>query len=185
MTLRQNDPRWGSILLGDGPSTIGRSGCLLVCLTESVRLLTDRHDALPPHLNEELRQCDCFLGAALVVHEAARVLNLESPRNECVMAPHGSPDLADAVETALAKGHALIHVDHDSQREDGDPEGDHFILAVGFAKPDGMPMHVECYDPATGIPTWLSWPDLRATVRWGKAVKSYRAVSVRPIRRRA
>ncbi len=182
MTIRQADQRWSTILLGDGPATIGRAGCLLVCLVESARLLAGRPDLLPPHANELCRQVGAFFGSALVVREAAKALGLESPDDEKV---DSDGDMADALERALAKGHAVVHVDHDSAREDGDPEGDHFLLAVGFARPAGGPLHVECYDPATGVPVWLSWPDLAATARWGKRIKQYRAVSVRPLRARA
>lgn len=172
MSLAQNDRRWGSIVLGNGPSSIGRSGCLLVCLTEAARRLAGRPDLLPPHANEICRQVGAFFGASLVVPEAARALGLEV--DEKVTA---EGDLADAVERALELGCAIVHVDHDA-----DPEGDHFLLATSFA---GEPRHVECLDPATGVPVWLSWPDLKATTRWGKTVKQYRAISVRPIGARA
>ena len=174
MSLAQADKRWGSIVLGDGPSSIGRSGCLLVCLTEAARRLAGRPDLLPPHANEVCRQAGAFFGASLVVREAAKVLGLESPDDEKVTA---EGDLALALETALERGCAVVHVD-----KDADGTGDHFVLATSFA---GDPRHVECLDPATGVPVWLSWPDLAATARWGKVVKQYRAVSVRPIRARA
>lgn len=180
--LRQSDRRWSSLLLGDGPSTIGKSGCLLCCLVEAARRLAGRPDLLPPHANEIARQIGAFYGASLVIREAARALGLDAPDDGKVDA---SGDMAEAIERALAAGCAIVHVDHDGGRADGDPEGDHFLLAVGFARPPGGPLHVECTDSATGVPVWLSWPDLAATVRWGKAVKHYRAVSVRPVRARA
>lgn len=85
-----------------------------------------------------------------------------------------------AVQLALgAGGCAVVHVDHDSQKASGDPEGDHFILAVEL-KTDA-PAHVVCADPATGALEWLGADDLQGVVRWGRAVKSYAVRGVRPI----
>ena len=173
--LYQADSRWGSIVLGDGPSTIGKSGCLLVCLVEAARYLGTRPDMLPPHLNEACRQRGCFFGASLVVRDAAPLVGLVSPDAEKV-----TSNLADQVVGMLGGGLAVLHVDHDD-----DPQGDHFLLAVKVAQREGMPPHVECYDPATGVPVWLSLPDLEATARWGKVVKRYRTLSARPIRKAA
>lgn len=181
MTLRQNDQRWGSIMLGDGPSTIGRSGCLLVCVVEAARYFGTRPDLLPPHLNEAARQAGAFVGDKLIVGKAAELVGLDAPADKRMTVADGP--LADALLGVLGKGCAVVHVDHDGQRADGDPEGDHFLLAVKVVHADGAPPHVECCDPATGVLVWLSLPDLEATARWGKVVKRYRAVSVRPIGR--
>ena len=181
--LYQADTHWSGLTLGDGPSTIGKSGCLLVCLTLAARELGALPSLLPPHANLLCLQAGAFSGDALVVHLAAAALDLEAPLDDRVKAPIGSGALIDAVSDALTSGAlAILHVDHDSNRPAGDVDADHFILAYQI-KGD----RVLCYDPAVGRVS-LTWPGLESAgdVVWGpKDFRRYRVVAVRPIRKAA
>lgn len=171
--LWQNSPQWGSLKLGMGASTIGRGGCLLTCLTEAARLLAGRPGLLPPHANEICKGAKAFQASLLILEPAAKALGLECPASERVDGKPGDSHLNDALLTALERGFAVIHVDHDGL--DG---GDHFILATG--KSDGG--NIVCRDPALATLVALQWPSLEAAVRWGQKPKTYRVVSVRPLR---
>ena len=179
MTLWQADPRWSTLMLGHGPARIGRAGCLLTILTEAARILAGRHGLLPPHANEQLRQTPgAFVAAgtdirgdSLVVEVAARALGMESPQSERVDGDNEA--LREAIEAALLRGLAILHVNHDD-----DISGDHFILANGR----GEGGTVEALDPALARTVVLSWPELTADVHWNKKPKHYTVVAVRPIR---
>ena len=181
--LYQADAHWSGLTLGDGPSTIGKSGCLLVCLTLAARELGALPSLLPPHANLLCLQARAFSGDALVVHLAAAALDVESPVKEVVKAPVGSGALIDAVSDALtANSLAILHVDHDAERPNGDVDGDHFILAYQI-KGDRL----LCYDPAVGR-VQLAWPGLTSVgdVVWGpRDFRRYHVVAVRPIRKAA
>lgn len=174
--LYQSDTHWTGLPLGDGPSTIGKKGCLLVALTMAARETGVRPSLLPPHANLFCLEAGAFEGDALIIHKAAAALDLEAPLFERVVAPIGSGALIDAVSNALTAGDlAILHVDHE-----GDDDGDHFILAYAI-KGD----RVLCYDPAVGRVS-LTWPGLESAgeVVWGpKDFRRYRVTAVRPIRK--
>jgi hypothetical protein len=181
--LYQADSRWTSLLLGNGPSTIGKGGCLLVCLTMAARELGTHPAVLPPHVNARLLAARCFDGDMLRVHDAADVLGLVAPLFERVSLddkekPATADDVAAALGLAMRAGLAILHVDHDSAKAKGDAKGDHFILAVTLEKGDVM-----CLDPAIGRVV-LGFPELDGLAVWGKGdVRNYRVRAVRPIRR--
>ncbi len=173
MTLWQADPRWSKETLGHGPSTIGRGGCLLTVLTEAATLLTHRPGLIPPMVNATLKATPgAFIKDRLDVEVAARALGMVSPARERDAGPSGVV-LRDAIDAALCRGFAILHVDHD-----GVDGGDHFVLATGR----GPLNEVDCIDPAPAHRILLGWPDLEAPVFWGKKLKRYRVVAVRPLR---
>lgn len=181
--LYQSDKHWSGVTLGEGPSTIGRGGCLLCCLTMAARELGTRPSLLPVHANLEFLDAGAFHGDALVIHLAAPTIGLDAPLADRVKAPPGSGALRDAVEDAIfAGGLAILHVDHDGDRPGGDADGDHFVLAH---KIEGNRLH--CLDPAVGR-VLLSWPGLESVsdVVWGKGDhRRYHVLAVRPVRRAA
>lgn len=178
--LYQADGRWSSIRLGGGPSTIGRGGCLLTCLTMAARILGTRPGLIPPHANKAFQDAKAFDGDLLRIHDAAPVLGLLAPLSERVVGHPGDTQIKDCVRDALGvDGLAIMHVDHDATRIGGDASGDHFILArliQGGA-------FLVCLDPAVGRVS-LTWPELEGVAVWGKNDRRvYRVVGVRPIRR--
>lgn len=180
MTILQNDRRWGALQLGTGKSTIGRGGCLLCVLTMAVRHLTDRSLLIPPHVNQACIEGDCFTESNLIFDRACRMYGLTSPPAERITLPlmeQSRAPLVDALQKFLRGGLAVIHVDHDSSATNGDPEGDHFLLCVGMDD-----QSAQCADPALGRTVDLVLPSLTANVEWGRVSKTYRAVSVRPVR---
>lgn len=170
--LWQANPAWSKVKLGNGASTIGRGGCLLTCLTEAARTLTSRPNLIPPHVNETCRQVGAFQASLLALDKAAIAMGLECSLKDRVDGEPGEQKLKDALLAALDHGMAVIHVD-----KDGLDGGDHFILATGKS-PEG---NIICKDPAVASVVVLQWPALTALVRWGKTLKSYRVVSVRPL----
>ena len=177
--LYQADSRWSTILLGAGPSTIGRGGCLLCCLTMAARRLQTRPALIPPHANKQFQDAAVYDGDRLRIHDAAPVLGLLAPLSERVMGRPGDPHIKDAIRDAFgADGLAVLHVDYDGEKPGGDVDGDHFVLAVELT-----PTSVVCLDPAVGRVT-LSWPVLEGVAVWGKVDRrAYCVVGVRPIRR--
>ena len=177
--LYQADSRWSQIALGSGPSTIGRGGCLLVCLTMAARRLQTRPALIPPHANKQFQDAAVYDGDRLRIHDAAPVLGLLAPLSERVTGQPGSTQIKDAVRDAFgADGLAILHVDYDGDKPGGDVEGDHFILAVEM-----LPSSIVCHDPAVGRVV-LSWPMLEGLAVWGKTDRRlYCVVGVRPIRR--
>lgn len=179
--LYQSDRHWASLTLGEGPATIGRGGCLLLCLTMAARILGTRPSILPVHANLEFLDVNAFHGDALVIHLAAPTLGLDAPLKERVKAPPGSGVLRDATEDALFSGSlAILHVDHDGDRPGGDVDGDHFILAHRI---EGN--RLLCMDPAVGRVS-LTWPGLESAgeVLWGKEDRrKYHTIAVRPVRK--
>jgi len=183
--LFQNDKRWGSMLLGEGPSTIGKGGCLLTCLTMAARELGTHPGVIPPHVNQRLVAAGAFDGDLLRVHDAAEALGLVAPLFERVsldddQKPAEREDLAAALSLAMKAGLAILHVDHDSAKARGDAQGDHFVLAVKLEKGD-----VLCLDPAVGRVV-LGYPELDGLAVWKPGdIRTYRVRAVRPIRRGA
>jgi len=52
INLSQKDPRWKDEILGEGDETIGKAGCVLVCLTAALRMYG--YDVMPPVVNRLL-----------------------------------------------------------------------------------------------------------------------------------
>lgn len=177
--LYQADNRWSQITLGAGPSTIGRGGCLLTCLSMAARILGTRPSLIPPHANKAFQDASVYDGDRLRIHDAAPVLGLLAPLSERVASSPGDAHIKDAIRDAFgADGLAILHVDYDGNKPGGDVGGDHFILAV-----EKQPSAIICYDPAVGRVS-LSWPLLEGLAVWSKTDRRlYCVVGVRPIRR--
>lgn len=180
--LYQSDRRWAGLLLGNGPSKIGRAGCVLTSLTMAARLLGARPDLLPPHANTACLVAGAFTGDNLIVPLAAKALGLTADHDAILGLP-GAAGLVDATRDALARGLALLRID-----VSGDDRGDHTILGVRNVA-DGS---VDCLCPAVGE-VQLS-PALSATVDWGHHnsegkwipdLRKYRVVGVRGVQRPA
>lgn len=170
--LYQADSRWKATVLGHGPSTIGRAGCLLTCLTICARELGWRPALLPTHTNEMLLKADAFIADGIVIDKAAPAIGL-STRPALAGPPH---IMADELARILdASQLAILHVDHDADRG-GDVEGDHFIVATALVGD-----RVQCLDPAVGKVA-IAFPALESIgeVVWGKTDRrKYRVMSVR------
>lgn len=168
--MRQGDPRWRSEILGDGRSTIGQAGCLLVCIVEAAsRMKGGEKDPRP--LNTAGRVHRCFSGSGAIVDKLAKVAGLS-----CGPRVVGDLELMRAmiVQSLLASSMVLLHVDHDSKRPGGDVEPDHWVLAISIG-PSGL---IEYADPATGKIGKLDLASLSAPSGWRDA----RAYSVRGLR---
>lgn len=178
----QSDKRWSSDVLGHGPSTIGRAGCVLVSLTMAADRI-GRGLVTPPGANDLCRRGDAFRhfrdgewrrADLLYVPRAALALGFIAPPDDVTEAVPGHPALPTALANALGRGLALVRVDHT-----GDERGDHTILATSIDTVKGV---VHCLDPAIG-PMTLAWPSLSATVMWRDKEKTYRVTKVQPLRR--
>lgn len=164
--------------LGHGPSTIGRGGCLLTCLEICRRELLKNGPADVSAANKRCLAADAFAQDRLIVEKAASALGLDAPSADRVYA-HDADDahLASALVDAVTKGLAILHVDHDSGKPNGDASGDHFIVAVAKAAD-----WVQCLDPACGRVV-LDFPSLRGLATWGNNdIRKYRVVSLIPVR---
>lgn len=181
--LFQNDGRWHTILVGDGPGTFGNVGCVVTALLEAARALgTVEPTVMPPNANQRFLDAGgCFVhwdevtqhyvdgGDELVVPVAAPCLGLVA--GDLVT----GPGMADALSRVLADGGAaVVRVN----THNGDV-GQHTITAVAAsATPPGF----MCLCPAVGRITLDA--NLCASTSWGKNdPRQYRAVNVRPIRR--
>lgn len=188
--LRQNDPRWGARPIGASKVTIGRAGCLLTDLAMAKNLYEIA--SVPPKVITPIEadaicvSANAYQGALLLVERAAKALGMRAPESERLRCKKGDPRVPALVREVLLKGgFAVVHVDHDSTLPDGDPEGDHFVLAFRLVKPDVGPEHFECADPAPGRTVWLDTKDCMGTCMWGSTLKTYRAVGVIPLWRSA
>ena len=182
--LRQADHRWAAKQLGKGTFTIGRAGCLLTCLTMAANRLC-LSDLTPVDADVLCTTAGAFNGSLLVVSKAAEVLGLSAPEAARVRAKPGDPHITNTIRDVLRQdGLAIIHVDHDSTKPTGAPEGDHFVLAFRLVKPDIGPEHYECADPAPGTVVWLDTAKCEGTSKWGKQFKQYKATGVIPVWRK-
>lgn len=172
--LRQGAPQWKDQLLGMGPSTIGRSGCLLTAITQASRVLAGG-ELLPPTLNDWGRAGGGFSGSRAIIHKLAELAALQAPP---AMRTGGSTEqLRLALLSALRmKWLALLHVDHDSALVHGDPEGDHWILALRE-----VPEWVLCADPATGQQVAIRLDSLTGASSWASGIRKYSVRTVVPI----
>lgn len=103
----QRDPRWGKVLLNDGPFTIAEMGCLLTCLAS---VLTDAGTRIkPPELNAWLIEHDGFEKQDWIKYAAVAPLGLIKLR--AAEDIHQQTPLAPLARD-LAAGHdVLIFVD--------------------------------------------------------------------------
>jgi hypothetical protein len=191
--LYQADGRWSGNVLGHGPGSVGRYGCLELVLTMAARILETRPALLPPAANRAFLEADAFqhwepkTGAIiradrLVPALAAPAIGLEAPNSDALKSVPCDPHLIDVIKAALSGGLAILHVDHDGGRPGGDEEPDHFVLAY-TATPNWD--RVLCLDPAVGR-VQIGIPSLESLgeVVWGaKDRRKYRVAGVRAVRR--
>lgn len=166
MSLRQGDPLWSKHKLGT--STIGRVGCLATVYAQAMRSLGIDDEATPVDVVER----GSFVGPSMVQQATARLLGLVA--DDVTRSTDVHRHMASVLTSALAAGDVVVmHVDHDSSKPDGDPEGDHFVLAL-----HGDLDAIVFADPATGNLERMSLQTLSADV----GAKHYLLRSVRPLR---
>ena len=168
---RQADPRWSSDVLGYGPSTIGASGCMLVCLCEAVRELTGV-DMPPPMLNRRGIAEGAFLHSSALTGKLGALAGLKI--GDKVTAT--DPSLLRGVigDAFRGNGLAILHVDHS-----GDVFGDHFVLALRDEYDASGFKRLIYADPATGREAPMDAVSLEGVTTWGTRVKRYRVRSAR------
>lgn len=185
MGFWQGDARWGGIMLGHGPAKIGAAGCVLTSLVEAANRLAGR-TLNPATANMLLMNVPgAFVGDdgvkpgdELVVPVAAPHLGLEAG------ALVQGDDLVPALRAALAEesSGALVRVE-----------------VTGGVRPEHHT--VFCFLPAGPFfqCTDSAWPKqdgvaggfcvldekARATLRWNGALRNYRAIAVRQVKRAA
>jgi hypothetical protein len=191
---RQADPEWGQLVTGYGDPrnpkhTLGWIGCFVTAAAMAYDYLSGV-PCTPAEMNEIGKKAKAFADGKGNYDSGVRVLfNVEralasvgvlAPERWRVRAPFGDPGLSAAVIECLDQGGVcIIHVDHDRDEANGDPEGDHFIFAARRIAPTPQhPAHILCYDPATGRDVWLSEDRLEGTTVWRKKPKHFRGVGV-------
>lgn len=169
---RQADPRWSAATLGFGPSTIGRAGCLLVCLCEAARALRGV-EMPPPLLNSAGIDRKAFLHSMAMTKELGALAGLvigDKVKGD-------ASQLRGAIgETLRAGGLVIAHVDHT-----GDAFGDHFVLILDEHYDASGFKRLLYADPATGREAQLDGVNLEGSTTWGTQVKTYRVRSVRSV----
>ena len=168
--LRQADPAWSKKKLGS--STIGRVGCLATVYAQAARALGVDDDCTPVDVVER----GVFRGAAMLQADTAKRMGLVA--DDVTRADDVHRRMRDVLTAALAVGDVVVmHVDHDSSKPDGDPEGDHFVLALRI---EGDV--IVFADPATGDEERMDLRMLSCSVMWGTRARRYELRSVRPLR---
>lgn len=170
---KQADPRWSQEMLGFGPATIGRAGCMLVCLCEAARELRGV-ETLPPLLNRMGVNRRAFLHSSALTSQlgalAGLVVGDKITANEPSL-------LRGAIGDAFRGGGlSILHVDHT-----GDMTGDHFVLALREEHDASGFRRLVYADPATGREGQLDAVNLEGVTTWGTTVKRYRVRSVRSV----
>lgn len=153
-------------MLGFGPGTIGRYGCVLTSICQAADLLRGV-TILPPHLNEMGRQAKAFKGELVIWPLIARAAGL-------TIGPLISDDTAPALmhATIRDKGACLLHVDHKN-----DDRGDHWILAHSTTDIGDF----ICSDSATGDDMVISKATMRGATTWLNEPKVYAVRGVRTV----
>jgi hypothetical protein len=190
--LKQGDPQWKDRWLGniDGFDTIGRKGCTLTSLAIAARVIGTSDDVTPDELQDECRAKAAFFYQRLLIHVAAPLVGLEAPLRDrrALRDGHTEEDLrrcadhaVEALSDVVHRGVAILGVDHDSRKPGGDPDEDHYLCLVRHQKKGPLPPRYLCIDPADGSVVSIDRQTLQGTTRG----KTYRVVSVRPVRRRS
>lgn len=164
--LRQGDRRWRHLQLGQGKSTIGGAGCLLVTVSEAVHEVTGA-PLLPDALNAAAVEAGVYKPKRSGVPPAdlARFAGLVVDDRRVRAAPrHTTQQMRDVILEALAHGgRAIAWVDHDSDKANGDAEGDHFVLFARRAEADLIYI-----DPMNGEPDRIMARTLTGVSVWRK-----------------
>ena len=127
--LRQADPAWSRVPIGNSTSTIGNVGCLLTALTMISNFLRGT-SLTPPDTNEiGKRTPGSFQGANTVIATLATSIGLAAPEGLRKRAgtAHTNDALRALIEATLRKGGVpILHVDHDRSFT----SGEHFIVCL-------------------------------------------------------
>lgn len=169
---KQADQRWSQATLGFGPSTIGRAGCLLVCLCEAARALRDV-EMPPPLLNSAGIDRKAFIHSMAITQKLGELAGLRVSEKIT-----GDPSLLRGAIGEAFRGGGLViaHVDHT-----GDAFGDHFVLLLGERYDASGNKRIAYADPATGREAELDAVNLSGVTVWGTRAKTYRVLSVRTV----
>lgn len=169
---KQADQRWSQATLGFGPSTIGRSGCLLVCLCEAARVLRGV-EMPPPLLNSAGIDRKAFLHSMALTAQLGALAGLVVSEK----ITGDASQLRGAIGEAFRGGGLTIaHVDHT-----GDVFGDHFVLLLSEGHDASGNKRITYADPATGREAELDAVNLCGITVWGTRPKQYRVISVRTV----
>lgn len=169
---KQADPRWSNAVLGFGPSTIGRAGCLLVCLCEAARILRGV-EMPPPLLNSAGIDRKAFLHSMAMTKELGALAGLAVGDKVKGDASQLRGEIGQALRNG---GLSIAHVDHT-----GDAFGDHFVLVIDEQHDASGFRRMTYCDPATGREAQLDAVNLEGVTTWGTRVKTYRVRSVRSV----
>jgi hypothetical protein len=127
--LRQADPAWSRVPIGNSNSTLGNVGCLLTSLTMISNFLRGGH-LTPPDTNDiGKRTPGSFQGANTVIDVLAGGIGLTAPEGLRKRAgtAHTNDALRALIEATLLKGGVpILHVDHDGSFN----SGEHFIVCL-------------------------------------------------------
>jgi hypothetical protein len=127
--LRQADPAWSRVPIGNSTSTLGNVGCLLTSLTMISNFLRGSH-LTPPDTNDiGKRTPGSFQGANTVIDVLAGGIGLTAPEGLRKRAgtAHTNDALRALIEATLLKGGVpILHVDHDGSFN----SGEHFIVCL-------------------------------------------------------
>jgi hypothetical protein len=174
--IRQGNPTWGHSPVGIGSSTFGAVGCLVCCIQQAALSLVDGAITPDPRI-ANMRGVDAgaFVGSAAIIDKLA-----EANHMRCEPKIEGDVVKLRAVviQALTAGGKVLLHVDHDSARPKGDPEADHWVLALRLE-----PSQVVCSDPATGAECRISTVTLDGPSGW-KDGRRYVVKGVRVLNKR-
>jgi hypothetical protein len=127
--LRQADPAWSRVPIGNSTSTLGNVGCLLTSLTMISNFLRGT-SLTPPDTNDiGKRTPGSFQGANTVIDTLAGGIGLTAPEGLRKRAgtAHTNDALRALIEATLLKGGVpILHVDHDGSFN----SGEHFIVCL-------------------------------------------------------
>ncbi len=153
-------------VLGYGPRSISKAGCMLTCFAMAVNTLNDTRYT-PTTLNITLMQANAFVGSGLVVDKVAKRLGLKVNRTQPVI---------DDIFKALDGDDALVMlgVDYKSGASSGFSDADHFVLAYRTDKDAFGRRTIVAADPATGHDVFFLEEDRR------EAKKEVRRLVCRP-----
>lgn len=143
--IRQGDLPHGTMLLGGGPKTVSKAGCLLCCLVMAAR------ECVPAFGNftvksaiERLRLVEAFgrdltgrQTSAMIVPAAAAALGMRLV--------HRAPSLTEVEKHLDEMKPVIIGIDYKQGRSSGFSNADHFVLGVRMR--DEI---LTVADPATG-----------------------------------
>jgi hypothetical protein len=182
--LCQSDPQWAGILLGRSPTvSIGEQGCAVTAVAIADRALGSRAGATPP---EVCRRGRARSGVWAPGKAGAVMTELIRAQGLVVGVDFDGPGKVAGTKTLKAAiyecvrdgGVAVVCVDHDKGKPNGDDIGDHWgtITAIDLAGDTAT-----LIDPATGQEVQIVWRTLVGVTEWSgkpKTLTVTRAITV-------